>query len=449
MTYRSRFTLTALTLVAASAFAPVAQASGFQLREQSASAQGNGFAGVSATGSDISVAFFNPALLTQFSGWQFSGGITQVAAKAEFSDGVATRFDGSVISGATSHKNIAPAGLVPNLTMMYSVSDDFKLGFGINAPFGLPTEYDSTWAGRYHALKTDLKVVDLAPTIAYRFNKQWSMGLSAVARRSEATLSNAVDFGLLAGLTPGSQDGKATVTGKTWSYGIRAGLTFQPTDALRFGLAYQGAQTPKVKGTVDFEYPSTLTGAALATVQARGFKDGAASAEVTLPATYSLGFNYDVSPAFSIQGEIARSTWSSFEELIVKFEDNAAPQATQTVTQEQWKNTTFMSLGFTWKTSDAWTIKAGLSRDDGAVTDAYRTPRIPDDNRTWISMGVGYNFSKATRVDVSYSHLFIPDQQVNLHTAPVSTDENFTRGNLSGKFTSEINILGIGLSHKF
>ena len=54
MSHRSRLTLTALTLVAAGALAPQAQASGFQLREQSPLSQGNAFAGVSAGGGDIS-----------------------------------------------------------------------------------------------------------------------------------------------------------------------------------------------------------------------------------------------------------------------------------------------------------------------------------------------------------------------------------------------------------
>ncbi len=82
MSHRSRLTLTALTLVAAGAFAPQAQASGFQLREQSPSAQGNAFAGVSAGGNDISSMFFNPAVMTQFSGNQFVIGGSYVGLKA-------------------------------------------------------------------------------------------------------------------------------------------------------------------------------------------------------------------------------------------------------------------------------------------------------------------------------------------------------------------------------
>ncbi|MDP1830689.1 MAG: outer membrane protein transport protein [Geothrix sp.] len=449
MSLHSRLTLTTLTLVAAAAFAPQAQASGFQLREQSVSAQGSSFAGVSATSSDISGAFFNPALLTQFSGWQFTSGASFIAMDAKFSEGVATRVNGSTISGPTTHGNAAVAGLVPNFGAMYSYSEDLKLGFLVNVPFGLPTEYDSNWMGRYHGLKTDLKTIDLAPTIAYRINSQWSVGASFVARWAEAELSNALDFALLSGLTPGTQDGKATVTGEAWQYGVRLGATFQPTEALRFGVGFHSAMTMAIKGDVAFDYPATLTGVPLATVQARGFKNGGGTADLKLPATYSLGFSYDINKAFTIQGEVSRSTWSRFDELRVKFADNVAPQALETVTEEKWKDTTFVSLGATWKASEAWTFRAGLGYDQSAVDDAYRTPRIPENTRTWVSFGAGHALSKSLSVDIAFSHLFIPDSNLNLTTTTSSTDPDFTRGNLSGTYAISVNIISAGMRYRF
>lgn len=42
-----------------------AQAAGFQLKEQSAQSQGNAFAGATATASDLSTIYFNPAGMTR------------------------------------------------------------------------------------------------------------------------------------------------------------------------------------------------------------------------------------------------------------------------------------------------------------------------------------------------------------------------------------------------
>jgi len=38
----------------------------------------------------------------------------------------------------------------------------------MSAPFGLKTEYDSTWAGRTQAIKSELKTINLNPSIAWQ-----------------------------------------------------------------------------------------------------------------------------------------------------------------------------------------------------------------------------------------------------------------------------------------
>ena len=131
--------------------------------------------------------------------------------------------------------------------------------------------------GRYHALKSDLQILDLSPSVAYRVNSQWSVGAAFVARRTHAELTNAVDFGTIllaktyatspasvpglmaAGVLPGQRDGLASLEGTKWSYGYKLGATFQPTKALRFGLGYQSAIKVKLEGDATFQIPTSLT----------------------------------------------------------------------------------------------------------------------------------------------------------------------------------------------
>ena len=458
MSHRSRLTLTALTLVAAGAFAPQAQASGFQLREQSPTSQGNAFAGVSAGGLDISAMFFNPAGMTQYSGLQFDLGATLIAPSAVMSNGEGTRTSAvsgfpayGPISGPTSYSNSAESKVAPSLYGMYSVSDDLKLGLSVNAPFGFVTDYDSDFVGRYHALKTDLKIIDVAPSLAYRINKQWSVGVTFVARYADATLTNAVDFGLIGfpNTVPGTIDGTAKLTGNTWGYGFKAGVTYQPTDDLSLGLAYHAAMNMTLKGNVTFQYPGTLSAPAVAGFQAMGFTNGNGQAELDLPADTSLGFNYKVSPTFSLQGEACLTTWSRFKELNVQLTGNTAPQVTNVITNENWRDTWFFSVGGVWKVGQEWTLRTGLAHDMGAVTDGYRTPRIPDGNRTWVSLGASYAFSKSFSVDAGYTHLFVTDSQINLTTTASQTDPNFTRGNLTGDYKLSANVVAIGARFNF
>jgi len=499
MTHRSRLTLTALTLIAAGAFAPQAQASGFQLREQSPSAQGNAFAGISAGGNDISALFFNPAVMTQYDGWQFSFGGTYVGLDVKLQDMKANRTPALTglgfnvvpntttslipISGDPSHKNSGVSAVLPEFNIMYSATKDLKLGLSVNVPFGLTTEYDANWIGRYHGLKSDLKTIDITPSLAYRVADKFSLGVAFIARKADAELTNGVDYGTAlalkvgsglaaAGLStaapsptqnspvatiamsgpnatfgtpgyaiPGAWDGTAGLKGDGWGYGWKAGFLWEITKDFRLGGAYSAAMTMTLKGDATFNFPATIPAPDLAALNGAGLRNGKGQADLALPATASLGFDWQVNPTFSLQGEVARSTWSRFKELRVKFDTGLA----DSVTDENWRDTWFYSVGGTWKVDQNWTARAGLAFDQGAVDENHRTPRIPDNDRKWLSMGLSYSFSKKTSLDVGYTHLFISDSKLNLSSA----GDNFTRGSLNATMKATIDILGVQLRYSF
>jgi len=240
-----------------------------------------------------------------------------------------------------------------------------------------------------------------------------------------------VDFGLVGssyripGLLPGNSDGLASLKGSKWGYGYRLGVVFQPTETLRLGLAHQSAMSMTLSGDATFtKVPAPLAGT---------FKNVSATAELNLPSTTSLGINADLSQAISIQGELARTSWSSFKELRVKFSGGVPPDS---ITEEQWRDTWFYALGLTWKATEAWTLRTGLAYDQGAVKDEFRTPRIPDGNRTWVSLGAGYAFSQKVAVDFAYTHIFVTDGPLQLTAA----DSNQSRGSLTGNYKNSIDI---------
>ena len=84
-------TLTALAVVLTYS---EANASGFYLKEQSAAAQGNAYAGATAGAEDISYSYFNPAALSYHSGTNMDGlRLTQCGGGVQLS---------------SSHQNRAP-----------------------------------------------------------------------------------------------------------------------------------------------------------------------------------------------------------------------------------------------------------------------------------------------------------------------------------------------------
>jgi len=481
--------ITTLGLLLAAAAAPRAAASGFQLRDQSGSGQGVAYAGISAGGSDISSMFFNPAALGRYDGNHFQLGLTDIAPTSKLSDASATRsavpplgIAATPITGATSTGNVAKGAVIPTLYAMWSVDDDLRLGISVNVPFGLTTEYDPGWAGRYHAIKSHLETLDIAPCVAYKADSKWTLGFALVARQAKAMLSQAVDVGSqaqvgvvrsgLSNTNPlsggpivsgGAADVIGTVSGSAWAYGYRLGILYEPSSTLHLGLGYQSAIRENITGNVVFNI-SPGTQQALAsglgalaavnpgpaqqqTIQAlgaslnAGLTNTSASAVLHLPATISLGALYDLSPTFSLGLEIAQTRWATFHELRVKYGNPAAQP--DTVDQENWKNSMFYSVGGTCHPEGPWTYRLGLALDQTPVPDATRTPRIPDSDRTWVSLGVGYQFTKTFGVDAGYSHLFCKNATVNLQAGNNPANGQFFEGNLSGTYKNSIDILAV------
>src|SRR5207249_3280501 len=156
---RTGFRKTALSLAVAGAFTgsvSQAHASAFALIEQSASGLGNSYAGAAAVADDASIIFYNPAGMSLLpAGMQVSAGLALINLSVKFSD-----------SGSTAPAGIASLGgnggdagdlsAVPNVYFAMDVAPSWKFGVGVSVPFGLKTEYDSTWVGRFQGIKSDI-----------------------------------------------------------------------------------------------------------------------------------------------------------------------------------------------------------------------------------------------------------------------------------------------------
>jgi len=483
--------MTTLALVLGVTAAPRAWASGFQLRDQSGSGQGTAYAGMSAGGSDISGMFFNPATLTRFEGNQVQAGLTEILPTSKTSRVSASQpavsslgIAGTSISGASSSGNIASSATLPTLYAMWSVSPDFKLGLAVNVPFGLTTTYNSGWAGRYQAVKSHLETLDITPTAAWRLDSKWSLGLALVARRAKAELSQGLDMGYATGeyltaaaashsatinglsaVHSGSADGSVDVRGSSWALGFKLGVLYEPSASLHIGLGYQSAIRETLKGTATFNTSaiqtqmgglaaanaSNSTGLAVlqgaSKVLAPQTANGSVSAVVRLPATISLGAIYDLSSALSLSAELSDTQWSSFKELRVQFSNPAAQP--DSVTEEKWKDALFMALGATYHPGTAWTYRVGVAKDNSPVKAGYRTPRIPDADRTWLSAGLSYQFTPAFGIDAGYSHLFCKDSTVDLQGSGSMTSAEYGKGNLTATYKNSIDVLAVQARYKF
>lgn len=160
-------TLTALGVILA---ASQANAAGFHLREQSAAAQGNAFAGATAGAENNSYSYFNVAGLTRQKGTQVNLGGTYIAPEAS-----AGNIRG--VAGETGDvHNIVHAAIAPNGTISHQLNDEVTLGLALNVPFGMITKYDRNWAGSDHGLTSKVTTVTTTPMVAWKATDKLSIG---------------------------------------------------------------------------------------------------------------------------------------------------------------------------------------------------------------------------------------------------------------------------------
>lgn len=368
-----------------------ANAAGFAIKEQSAAAQGNSYAGATAGAEDISYMFFNPAGLTRHDGHQIVVVGSYIMPVNDTNnatlDTIAPFPNGESVEGGGED------AFVPALYAMWSATPNLKVGLGINAPFGLKTQYSQTWAGRYSAVESDMKTLNINPVVAYRINNTVSVAAGLQAEQIEVTLSNMIP-------TEAAGDALFEVKGDDWAYGFTLGAMFELSPETRIGVGYRSEMDHGLDGTATF-------GNNLFSMSTTG------SADIALPQMAQVGLYHELSGSLAIMGELGWMGWSSLDQLVVNLNDNMG-FGTTLAQDYNWDDVWFFGIGATWAVNDQWAIRGGVAYDQSPIPDTTRTPRVPGSDRTWASLGASFQATPGFGIDFAYTHVFMDDATVDI-----------------------------------
>ena len=447
--------------VALAALSAPASAAFFQIAEQSASGMGNAFAGGAAVAEDASTVWYNPAGMTRIAGPQLIIGGSYIHPSFTADVKSASTALGFPIAGGGG--NAGQDAFVPNLYATYPLSKRLSLGAAVNAPFGLVTDYDDGWAGRYHALRSDIKTVNINLAAAFKLDDTLSVGLGVNHQNIDAELTQAVDFATLCNIAavlpspvpntcgasggfvqPGNpNDGSAKVTAKGDAWGYNLGILTQVGPA-RVGFAYRSQIKYKLDGNFDITAPANVPNALLTNPNFL-LVDSAAHTDVTLPSTLSLSGVLETQGPWTLMADVTRTNWSVLPELRIKFDSGQADQVVTLNLKDAYR----YSVGATYRVSDALVLRTGVALDRSPVTSpADRTPRLPDSDRRWLSVGAGLRASKSVNLDFAYTYVRLADSSVQ-KTAGGAGSENFSRGNLSANYTGSVQIVSAQIRWAF
>jgi long-chain fatty acid transport protein len=456
--------------LACAGFPGQAGAAGFALIEQNASGLGNAYSGAAAVAEDASTIFFNPAGMTRLPGMQAVGAITAVKPSTKFS------FSGN--QPCTQATALSPGVLPPLITngctnsdgdasdwgfplsayLSWQATPNLWLGLGISVPFGLKTDWDSGWAGRFHAIKSEVKTVNINPSVAWKINEMFSIGGGISAMYIDAELSNSVDYSAIAaaagaagfinaatcpgaGPGPANCEGVATVKADDWSWGWNLGAMINFSPNTRVGLTYRSTVKQNLSGDVSFGNRPVFLNAAL--------PNSGVNATVKLPDSFSVAIAHSMD-RWQFLADYTWTGWDSIQNLSIY--RSGAATCCLTNTALNFKNSWRAGLGVNYQLTPEWKLRGGVAYDTTPVQDEFRTPRLPDQDRTWLSIGAQWVFSKQGALDFGYAYLFVKDGSSNLPSVDTNPPSGFTsvpRGNLVGNYTANVNILGVQLRYNF
>jgi len=452
MSHIRSFRASALALAVLGALvAGQAGATGFQLREQSVKNLGKSNAG-SIVGKDASNVSLNPAAMTNLDKNTFQADITVIDLTADFTgSGRVLGSPAAPLSGGNGGDPGDPT-VVPNMAAVFPLHgalEGMTIGASVGAPFGLKTEYEPGWVGRYRALTSDVKVVDLTLSVAFKATDGVSIGAGLIYERADVTLSKAIDFGtaICAASNPANcfnpaypfkpqqLDGAFEVSGSDSALGYVIGAQVAPNDKLAIGFSHRSEIKHDLKGTLDFQNVPAILGAD------PRFKDGDGGARLVTPAVTTLSVKYGFTDTFRVLADYQETGWSSLKDVTIK-------RDTGTVVGSEpfeWDDTKFISIGAEFDISDAFTLRGGVAQDESPTNDSHRTPRLPDADRMLYSIGATWNMSESMSIDAAFQRINIDNPTINL---PVDAAAGNT-STLVGEFDGHANLFGLSMQYRF
>ncbi len=399
--------------VAVGALSTQAMAAGFALNEQSVSGMGTSFAGRSSSADDATTLFGNPAGMSRLKREEVSFGMAAIHAKTDIKNA----------SGApgSNDGDMVPFTAVPMGYYVKPLDEKWAVGVGVYVPFGLITDYESGFSGRYHGDYSEVRVITVQPTVSYRFNEKLSVGFGPTINRIDGQLESAVPPVL------GASDSRVKIKGDDTALGFNIGMLYEFSPHTRAGLTYHSKVDYKLEGDTKI----TGNDPALGTFGANAYGKYDASLDLETPESIDFSLTHELNDQWTIYGGATLTRWSRLETIIVENEGVAPGPASGlfgTIEEEQdWHDTWSYALGAAYKLNKEWTLRTGVALDQSPTNNTHRSPRIPTGDRTAASFGLAWNPTDDMTVDLAYSYLWEEDTKIR-QASYNATYENSAHG---------------------
>lgn len=396
-----------MVALSAMALSVTAMGAGFGLYEASARGVGMGNGLVGSTG-DATANYHNPANLTEVSDPTVTVGMSLI-----------NPFCDVKVNGQMQPKMNAGWFPPPHVYAALPLGEDFAFGFGTYCEYGLGTKYDNNWLLKHDTTETTIQQFTFNPNIAYKITDDWSIAFGA--RMSYITFENYKSPDLLAEYgRPGLFYGRSHLKGDDFNCGYMLATSYKVTDKFSLGLVYRSRINHRLEG--DFK----MNGAT--PIGSVGGK-GDANAKLILPASVTLGANYEFTESLRGGVSLTWTEWSTINHIDFNLPTISTPAGSKNPSYAQklnWHDAWRLGFGFEYDFTKNFCGRIGYSYDWDPSSEAHGTTMLPPGDRHLVGFGAGYRFNEDWRIDLGYSFILMESETRVIEGARFQCDNSYS-----------------------
>lgn len=440
-TLNTAFKLSALGLLAL--FATNVYAAGYRLEFQSPSVLSD--AGEAAVVEDAGTNWYNSAGLVYLP-LQVVMAATDVYAPTTFHGTVnapstlnqlgpfASLFASNYTASGTASSH--PNSILPAFHLSAPMSDSIALGLTIAPAWGFTEDYGESSILRYNLTRVYTKTIDIAPSIAFKVNSQWSFGFGPdINYFSVESKTHVRTEGTAAPFIGTVGDSISRFSAGSWNYGGHVGVLYRYDDHTRIGVNYRTQINMHLDGDSDFGLDQG-PGLPYAIFETNQFK-----LPLPLPASITLSAYHDMTPCWALMGTLTYDHWSTIQDYHASnyiqppLPSNPSGILPDVTLPQFMRDTVDISVGTHYKINEKIMLRANFKYEPTPTKDGYRDVNFPDGAKYGVQIGGRYQVNEKIALDMVYGHVFVKAASIN--------DVNPVSGAVaSGHNNTDINLLG-------
>jgi len=411
----------------------VVHGQGFGLNDIGSCAVARAYATTGAPCRDASVIYWNPGAAATLSGLSVYAGGDIIRVTGGFTADTTMRHDAANV----------PTAAVPSVFSNYGGrlgSHRASVGLGVYVPYGLTSQWNPDFPGRFEAQKASLRTVYIQPNVSIEvIHDMLTIGGGPVIGRSSVELDQAVDLSAVPvpgamgatfgqfGVPQGTAFALAKLNGSATGYGFTLGALVRPVREFQIGARFLSAVTFRYdSATAHFtQLPTGLVlaggnpfglpgGTPVDSILAPQFRTGGAlvtqsvSTRIVHPLQAEAGVAYTGLPQTTLDVDYAYVGYQSFQNLPVTFAGPAGAAGLDRTLLEDYTSSWSLrgSAEHVFGDSGGIAVRAGFSYVKTPAPTETVTPLLPDMNRYNASFGLGIPLARTLALDVAYLHVF-------------------------------------------